>query len=135
MMKALALFAAAALLAACAQTRPGGRAAPSFDGQWRVVQVGGQQVDNPQAVLSFDAAAQRFSANVGCNNLFGGFTRPGGGLLFGQTASTLKMCDEAAMQLDRRTLAALEQTRRYRGDGQTLELTDGNGQTVLRAVR
>ncbi|EGY52687.1 META domain-containing protein [Neisseria shayeganii] len=143
-MKAIAIFAAAALLAACTQAHPdGAAAAPSsaantqadgLNGNWRVSHINGKNLAVGQGTLWLDAAQGRYALNLGCNNLFGTFTLPKGGLVFGPAASTLKMCEPEAMQLDHDAAAVLAQTRGYRRQGQQLELIDASGKPVLAAV-
>lgn len=139
-MKKIALLAAAAVLAACAQTHPHNAAlaadapADALNGHWRVAHVNGKTLAAGGGILWLDATRSRYALNLGCNNLFGTFTRHEGGLLFGPAASTLKMCAPEAMQLDREAAAALAQTRGYRRQGRQLELTDAAGQPVLGAV-
>ncbi|MBK8987783.1 MAG: META domain-containing protein [Chloroflexi bacterium] len=71
------------------------------------------------------------SGNAGCNNYTTSFTVSGSSLTFNSAiASTMMMCDEAAMQREMAYLAALTNTVTFALEGDALKLLDANGGIV-----
>jgi copper homeostasis protein (lipoprotein) len=101
--------------------------------RWCPVQLGAKPVraSAPSEVwITLDPRAHRFTGSSGCNRINGSFDVQGEALRFGRTASTMKACPE--MEIERAFLSALEDTRRYRASGRTLELLGGDGKVLVR---
>ena len=97
--------------------------------KWTVIELNGKPlpegVDPPTMTLSNDGG--RVTGTAGCNNVMGTFTMDSGGMHFGRTATTRKMCPPAVMEVEAAFLAMLEATTHHRVDGKTLELLGTNG--------
>lgn len=133
----LALVAALAL-AACSTV---GRTADarSLDGEWRLVELRGQPVPplDPEAqpFLRFERDSSRVTGNTGCNLLSGPFSRAGTELGFGPVITTKRAClDESRNQREAELLGALQATRGFTVERDTLTLTGGAGR-LARLVR
>jgi heat shock protein HslJ len=125
--------------AGCA-TRATGKVAdaasvPLADTPWRLTQLGGVLVDNPEgsAAVGMQLLAQnsRLVGFSGCNRLFGGYALDGESLKFAQVGGTKMACaDETRMQLEQRYLGMFSDAARWRIAGQSLELLDAAGEPV-----
>ena len=80
----------------------------------------------PPALPAASSPGLGASGFAGCNRLNGRYESSGDGLRFDALATTRMHC-EGAMELERRYLAALEATRRYRMGRSGLELLDDAG--------
>jgi heat shock protein HslJ len=102
---------------------------------WRLDSLAGAGVERepgaqePHLVL-FDGDAPRYAATVGCNRLGGSFARDGGTLSFGAGLSTMMACPPPLDTLERGLSAALDQVRAFSISGETMSLTDGDGDVV-----
>lgn len=115
------------LLAASACSAPDGatESAPATESKtmdiqsqtWRLSRLGDKAMpdDEKAPTLSFDAAASRLTGFAGCNRYFGDYKLAGTKLTLGPVGSTKRLCDQAAMAIEDRFLAALS--------GGTLELS------------
>lgn len=73
------------------------------------------------------------NGNAGCNNFMGGFTDDGATLTFDPLASTMMMCDEAAMAVEQAFLSALQGTLDYTINGNMLEIVYAAGVLTFQA--
>ena len=72
----------------------------------------------------------KFSANMGCNNMFGTATFSGNGMVkFSQMGSTMMYCDKA-MDLENAFAKALPMMTKYKIEGHYLILSDGKGNSM-----
>lgn len=72
----------------------------------------------------------RFSANMGCNNMFGTATFDGKGMVkFSEVGSTMMFCDKA-MDLESAFGKALPTMTKYKIEGHFLTLSDNNGKVM-----
>lgn len=87
-------------------------------------------VDYSNITLYFHENGQ-FSANTGCNSVFGEYSRNGDSLEFGALGATKKMCAPALMEQEQAVISALSATNGIvqRSDG-ALILTSNNGQEM-----
>ncbi len=135
-MKKWLAFAAAATMGALALSGCGGSSSSSdvtleeMTGAWVLESGKGaagelKPVDGVPVELNVEQDGT-FSANAGCNNLFGSLTVENGKLDIGPVASTMMACDDALMDLDQAYIAALEAVDHGSVDGEklTLEGTD-----------
>lgn len=81
--------------------------------------------------LRFDSAESRVAGFAGCNQLAGSFELGGRELTISNLATTRKYCRET-MELERKFLEALKQTREARVTGDVLELLDEAGAVLAR---
>jgi heat shock protein HslJ len=77
-----------------------------------------------QPGLAFDES-RSVAGSTGCNNFMGSCALDGPMLELGPLATTLMMCQEAAMTQERMILTALASARRWSIDGDRLTLWDG----------
>jgi heat shock protein HslJ len=103
---------------------------PPLEGTtWKLIDVGGAPAvvlpEDRQAHLLLTAAGRKLAGSTGCNRLAGSYETSAQGLRFGAIASTKMACAEPLMKQEQALAAALQTTTRYRVDGRTLELRDG----------
>lgn len=113
------LLAAAALLAACADS-PGnpaesGASVPSVEGSW------GNTADSSSPSLDF-APGGRVSGTDGCNRLMGHWTQDGAAVTLIDLASTMMYCQDVDTWLSAAATAEV--------DGETLALFNENGDPI-----
>jgi heat shock protein HslJ len=117
------------IVAACATAAPG-LSAPLTDVRWRLVELEGARALAPSAErtanLRFSGSDARVSGFTTCNNLFGGYDRPGGDRLrLSELASTRMACvDPALGQQEQRFMAVLGRIERFAIAADTLTLFD-----------
>lgn len=102
-------------------------------GAWLAEDIdGGGVIDNLQTTLEI-AADGSVSGNGGCNRFGGSATIDGDKITFGDLASTMMACAEAAMNQEQKFHAALGAVRRYRIDDEQrkLFLADAAGKVVV----
>jgi heat shock protein HslJ len=118
----IGLAVAGAALAACANAPAGGDAAVLEDVDWALVELDGRLVDatEDRPTLRLVPAEQRASGFAGCNRFSGGYEHEGERLRLGPLAATRMYC--ARMELETAYLRALDATRRFRVEGDVLEL-------------
>jgi heat shock protein HslJ len=100
---------------------------------WNLVKLGtnalpqgGQRAPH----LLLNATQQRVSGSGGCNRLTGSYTLSGSdGIGLSQMAVTRMAC-ATGMELEQEFLKSLEQVKRWRIDGERLELLDATGTTL-----
>lgn len=81
-------------------------------------------------------AEGRASGHAGCNRWFASVTHGEGvAMTFGDAGSTRMMCEPARMEVERRFLAALNETQIAVVEGDTLILRDIAGADVARFTR
>ena len=109
-------------------------AAQAFDpaGAWRLAMFAGEPVAEPSRITLVLAEDGQLSGFGGCNRYFSSYeTGEGGTLSISRLGATRMACDGDVMQLEQDYFAALEGARGYRGDEQTLEILDGDGNVSL----
>ncbi|WP_018185089.1 YbaY family lipoprotein [Kaistia granuli] len=117
--------------------RLGGQAAPrpagSPAGRWLAEDIRrGGVIDYLQTVLEIGPNG-RVSGTGGCNRMSGQAKIAGDTIRFGAIASTRMACTPAAMNQERKFIAALEDVRRWRVDPARgkLILLDGRGNSIV----
>ncbi len=103
-------------------------------GAWLAEDIdGGGVIDYLQTTLEIGADG-KVSGNGGCNRFSGSATIEGGKITFGDLASTMMACAEAAMVQEMKLHAALAAARSYRIDAaqRKLFLDDATGKVVAR---
>lgn len=104
--------------------------------QWMLTSIPGSDVKaepGPGGIpfLRLETAGDRFSGSGGCNRLSGNYsTGEGNRLGFHRIASTKMACRD--LPLEPLFLERLQQTASFLISGDTLELSGGNGATLLR---
>lgn len=74
----------------------------------------------------------RVAGQGGCNNYFAGYTVDGNNLTISQAGSTMMACEPAeVMQQEADFLAALQAAATFTRDGDTLQIANADGATVL----
>jgi putative lipoprotein len=108
---------------------------PLRETYWKLVQLGETQVvvtdQQREPNLVFHADQNRVTGSGGCNRLTGSYTVEGRSLRFGGIASTRMACMQG-METEAAFLAALDKVRRWKTNGQQLELYDADGKLVAR---
>ena len=80
--------------------------------------------------LTGKAAPSKFTANMGCNNMFGNSTFSSNGTVkFSAVGSTMMMCDKA-MDLESAFAKQLPTMTNYKVDGHYLTLSNSTGQKM-----
>lgn len=97
-----------------------------FDTEWKLKTINGKDYSsfNPPATLTFTQEESRVSGHAGCNRFFGGYELVDDNISFGQLGATKMFCEDK-MELEDNYLKALEQVKRYRMKGNSLQLLDG----------
>lgn len=99
---------------------------------WIAEEVAGLPVA-PSVESSLVVAADgKVSGHAGCNGYFGSVIMDGEAMSFGNLGSTRMACPEPAMGQEERLLRALDSTRGYLVEDESLLLLDGSGATVVR---
>ena len=94
-----------------------------FGKRWKLTEVDGAAVRTTKAYIEFDRETNRVTGDSGCNRITGGFELSGRTLRFSRLASTRRACtDTEDQRIESDLLQRLEQTTRYRIDGDTLRL-------------
>ena len=138
--RTLALLAATAVMAGCAQTPPAAtgangapaasapaRPAPPLTGTtWKLKQLNGKTVTRTpprQRDITIVFNDGRVSGHSGCNQMMGAYGTNGSSTLtFSQFAGTMMACEQAEMDLENQLLKSLGTVNGYRYDGQQLLL-------------
>lgn len=102
---------------------------------WKLVELNGGTVQPGEGkelhmIIKGD---DRVSGYSGCNQFMGSVTIAGDGLSFGPVAGTRRMC-ESVMDQEDAFLQALESAYHHAISGEDLEVTNANGEVVLRFV-
>lgn len=119
------VFAAAALISACASQ---GVAPLSLTGEWTEA----TRALRPPTITFEDGRASGFA---GCNRWFGAVEASGDSVRFTGVGATRMACEEPMMTIESGFLGALERTRAYRIEGETLILLDDSGAETGRFLR
>ena len=138
--RTLALLAATAVMAGCAQTPPAAtgangapaasapaRPAPPLTGTtWKLTQLNGKTVTRTpprQRDITIVFNDGRVNGHSGCNQMMGAYGTNGSSTLtFSQFAGTMMACEQADMDLENQVLKSLGTVNGYRYDGQQLLL-------------
>lgn len=103
-------------------------------GDWRATALSGTPVpEAPAITLAFGQGS--ITGRTACNRLMGSFTLTGEGLSFGPLASTMMACPPEVMELERRSLDALEATVGFDIDAEGRLLLLGPDGTALLTAR
>jgi heat shock protein HslJ len=134
-MMAAAVSGTLALAAGCSTSGTSGTgstaAAPSSAAlagtSWQLAELGGQPAGKQS--LTFDASKGMVSGSGGCNNFNGAYQWSGKSLKMGPLASTRRACaEESASRQETAYLQALDATRTWKVEGNTLILSGDSGQ-------
>ena len=74
------------------------------------------------------------TGDLGCNSFSGDYKRDGNKLPFQNVAATLRMCDPASMALEEKMQRLLKDTRRIRGNKESLSFIDSQGKVILTLI-
>jgi heat shock protein HslJ len=109
---------------------------PMENTYWKLVSVGEHKAvaidEAREAHLVLHAEDARLAGSTGCNRMMGEYERDGDRLGFGRVATTMMACPGEVMALEREFLDALDDIARWRVEGDTLTLVDGEGETLAR---
>lgn len=133
-MKHIILPVLAFSLAACAnqaESMPQ-KDASALGGEWQLTEVSGK---TSSGTLHFDTSDNSYSANAGCNTMFGQYEIKGDSIRFEEPAGTLKGCEPQLMEQDAKLAESLVQGTHWQQLEQTLEIRDNDGKTLIRATR
>jgi len=106
-------------------------------GAWRITDLGGAALIEPDRLSLNFLDAGRVAGSGGCNRIVGGFSLSGEGLHFGPMASTMMACPDPLMEQERRMLDALEQVMAFDLDarGRLLLLAEDRRTVLIEAAR
>lgn len=104
-----------------------------LSGQWEVIQVDNQNIDNPNINIFLDIPALTIHGNTGCNffngNIYIDADTPNS-ISFSQMAATMKACPDSEIEMA--MLVALEQTHSYSlSGGEVIHFLDQKGKRVM----
>ncbi len=87
----------------------------------------------PETIVTADFQADQVSGNVTCNNYSGPYQTNGNKITIGPLATTLRECVglDGIMEQEAAFLSAMEAAARYEIKGDTLEMMDEQGATIL----
>lgn len=110
-------------------------ATPLADTQWKLVQLGGQNIvitspDRP-ITLAFSPEGRRIAGSAGCNTYIGTFHEDHGSLALNPGNTTLMGCAEPAMSREQKFFATLREADGFRISGNYLALTS-KGKVIAR---
>lgn len=139
-MKNSVIMLSAAVLAACSlsacaltpEEADDAQADRVYSQTWIAQEVAGRPVAGgvePSLVINPDG---KVTGNAGCNGYFGSVIIDGEAMSFGNLGATRKLCPEPTMTQEGELLEALDSTRGYRLEADSLELLDGAGATLVR---
>jgi heat shock protein HslJ len=107
-------------------------AVPLLGTEWQLVQIGATPAQREAGVHARPARLvlrredHRYDGSSGCNRIFGTYRLDGESLGLAPVASTKMACPGPLMQQERKLVAALEATTRYRAAGHVLQLFSGD---------
>jgi putative lipoprotein len=136
--RAAALTTIAITMGACSLVNPppviaSAAAVPLLDTHWRLVQLGGEVVDNPAGErdvhIILTSANSSVAGNAGCNRMFGHYALESDMLKFDGLGGTKMFC-EARMRLEQSFTNALMSVLRWKITGRSLDLLDETGKPV-----
>jgi heat shock protein HslJ len=99
---------------------------PTHLGERAVTVASGQR--EPWFVL--EPRSMQVTGSGGCNRFSGSYGAGRDTLRFGRLTSTLMLCDDGGIETE--FFRVLDETRRYRVQGRTLELLDDRGRSLAR---
>ena len=87
----------------------------------------------PETIVTADFQADQVSGNVTCNNYSGTYQTTGNKIKIGPLATTMRECvgPDGIMQQEAAFLMAMEAAAQYEIKGDTLEMVDDQGATIL----
>lgn len=130
MAKAAAVGLLAVQLGGCALMRDSEVKSPLLVGPWRIEDVNGAGVDGARLTIEFGVDG-RVAGVSGCNRFTGPYEAKGKDKVrIGPLATTRKMCPEALMDIEAKTLAALSAARRYQKDETSAVILSGAEQRL-----
>lgn len=99
-------------------------------GNWKIVDIQGQEIISDQAKLTFSKQGN-VSGNNGCNNIKGSYSPVHDHLNLSQLASTRKACSGKAEQHEVAFNQALSKIEHFLVKGKSLFLTDEQDKNVI----
>ena len=133
-----ATIATAAMLAVMAGALPAAAEEKELLGTaWLAREIAGSpSADGVRSTLEFAKPGQA-GGTTGCNQYFGPVSLENGQIVFGNLASTRKMCPPSEMDQEQRFLQALAASRRLAlsADEQSLLIYADGGEPVLKLAR
>ena len=87
----------------------------------------------PDTIVTADFQADQVSGNVTCNNYSGTYQTTGNKIKIGPLATTMRMCvgPDGIMEQEADFLSAMEAAAQYEIKGDSLEMLDDQGATIL----
>ncbi len=87
----------------------------------------------PDTIATADFQADQVSGNVTCNKYSGPYQTTGGNIKIGPLVTTLRECvgPDGIMEQEAAFLKAMESAMQYEIKGNTLEMQDDQGDTIL----
>jgi heat shock protein HslJ len=118
-----------AMTAAAVATTPMGPA-----GKWRIVAVSGADSLDPARARA-DITQDRFASTIGCNRIAGKPEFSGNKLSFGPMMATRMACPPPIDDVERAYLAALQNVRGFRFEGEKLVFLSEAGESLVTLER
>lgn len=101
-------------------------------GDYKLVSVEGESIDNSKASFHIDTENNAISGNTGCNTFGGELTTSKDNIDFGMMRVTKMYCDKG-MELERKFMGSLRDTKKFSYQGNLLQLLSAEGKILITA--
>lgn len=129
-MKWISIFLLGIMLVACGNTRTQQEEVPVLEGDFRIVQVGDLQIDDPEMRMSFKLEDARMNGHAGCNGFSAGYLQNDSSLSFSRPISTKMYC-EGKMEVEDRLFELLDAVSAVRSSNGRIELHSTDNKTLI----
>jgi heat shock protein HslJ len=104
--------------------------------RWRLVAIDGATAwvapARAEASLTLVLGGDRVRGSTGCNDLTARYQQEADGLRFTHVITGTRVCESPLAEQERRFIQTLSATRRWKIEGETLELLDDEGRGLAR---
>lgn len=107
-----------------------------LDQEWVITELDGTAFEIEKDVVLIFTDEGRLAGNAGCNNIIGSYNvTEEGQISIGMVGTTMMMCDDASMEVERDVVTFLPTVTGYSLDGDKLTLQGEEGQEVIGQAR
>ena len=105
-----------------------------MDVHWRPVSVGDVAVADDTVMFVRFETHEKITGHAGCNRFFGSFEVQETGFQVGPLGSTRMACPEPVMSIEQEFLRAIEEMKHFLTSPDSMQLLDGDNDTLARFV-